>query len=50
MTWLGLAVGMAVIMVVWRMHSPDHHDYGHSNGQSKPSHYFSLMISVQNAF
>ena len=30
-------------------HSPDHHDYGHSNGQSKPSHYFSLMISVQNA-
>ena len=30
-------------------HSPDHHDYGHSNGQSKPSHYFSLMIPVQNA-
>ena len=30
-------------------HSPDTHDYGHSNGQSKPSHYFSLMISVQNA-
>ncbi len=30
-------------------HSPDHHDYGHSNGQSKPSHYFSLIIPVQNA-
>ena len=30
-------------------HSPDHHDYGHSNGQSKPSHYISLIIPVQNA-
>ena len=28
-------------------HSPDHHDYGHSNGQSKPSHYFSLIFPLR---
>ena len=45
----GEVTGWVHFFIGWPTHSPDHHDYGHSNGQSKPSHYFSLMISDQNA-